>query len=44
LAIFAAIALKLGLLFYNEELQFQFAFRWDWFILAGVTCLELRRI
>jgi hypothetical protein len=29
LAIFAAIALKLGLLFYNEELQFQFAFRWD---------------
>jgi hypothetical protein len=43
-AIFATIALKLGLLLCNKKLQFQFAFRHDWFIFAGVIPLELRKI
>jgi hypothetical protein len=43
-AIFAAVALKRSLLLFCKELQFQFAFRCDWFIFARVTPLELRRI
>jgi hypothetical protein len=44
LAIFAAIALKLGLLFCKKELQFQFVFWCGLLIFARVTPLELRSI
>jgi hypothetical protein len=44
LAIFAATALKLGLLLCSKELQFQFAFQCDWYIFARIMPLELRRI
>jgi hypothetical protein len=43
-AIFADVRLKLGLLFCNNELHFQFTFQFDWFIFAGVMPPELRRI
>jgi hypothetical protein len=36
--IFAPITLKFGLSFCSKELQFKFAFQWDWFILF---CTEI---
>jgi hypothetical protein len=44
IAIFAAVGLKLGLLFCGKKFQFQFVFQCDWFIFARVMHFERRKI